>query len=178
MYVLLSDSVLFVWYLSFIHSFHQRILLLCPTNCLYLSYILFFPLYYHQFNLHHQTFSFFSNLPSFLSPLDRFRNLQQLSPTSSSSSSSPSSSSFSRSLCIGHYSSGLEGVSRADRLELRGAFDSLYAYLAEELSSSSAGTHYTMFHNTTSYHIISHHITSHHTTSNTIRYTASHRVEC
>jgi hypothetical protein len=77
--------------------------------------------------------------PSFPSPLRRFRNHQHLSPTSPSFSSSSSSS---RSLCIGHYSSGLEGVSRADRLELRGAFDSLYAYLAEELSSSSAGTHH------------------------------------
>ena len=40
----------------------------------------------------------------------------------------------------GHYTQGLDGCSRAVRLELRGAFDSLYAYLSEELSSSSAGT--------------------------------------
>lgn len=39
----------------------------------------------------------------------------------------------------GHYSSGLEGCSRGERMELRGAFDSLYAHLVEELSSSSAG---------------------------------------
>jgi hypothetical protein len=39
----------------------------------------------------------------------------------------------------GHYSSGLEGCSRGERMELKGAFDSLYAHLAEELSSSSAG---------------------------------------
>ena len=40
----------------------------------------------------------------------------------------------------GHYTQGLDGCSRGVRLELRGAFDSLYAYLSEELSSSSAGT--------------------------------------
>lgn len=39
----------------------------------------------------------------------------------------------------GHYSFGLEGCSRGERMELRGAFDSLYAHLVEELSSSSAG---------------------------------------
>ena len=39
----------------------------------------------------------------------------------------------------GHYTQGLDGCSRGVRLELRGAFDSLYAYLSEELSSSSAG---------------------------------------
>ena len=37
----------------------------------------------------------------------------------------------------GHYTQGLEGCPRGVRLELRGAFDSLYAYLSEDLSSSS-----------------------------------------
>jgi hypothetical protein len=63
-------------------------------------------------------------------------------PATSSSNSPAAIKSSNRSSLInsnGHYSSGLEGCSRGERMELRGAFDSLYAHLAEELSSSSAG---------------------------------------
>jgi hypothetical protein len=79
----------------------------------------------------------FSLLPSFLFP-----SLLSLSASKGLSSPVPlshSHSSHTRSVPIYHYTSGLEGSPRSTRLELRGAFDALYAYLSDELSTSSAG---------------------------------------
>ena len=68
----------------------------------------------------------------------------------------------------GHYTQGLDGCSRAVRLELRGAFDSLYAYLSEELSSSSAGTLHTVSVRYKQYQYVTNSISTLHTVS--VRY--------